>query len=301
MQRMIGMWLFGGLGLTVSGSMAGPYTHVSVMATDPEIIRWASNTVGFHGGSHGAGVNGHAALGPADGSVVPLGELARLEIGVVVPGEITLTFGDFQIVDDPGDDFVVFENAFEFDSNYTGGLSGFWFAELGFVEVSSNGEDFTRFPNVSLSTESSGNPATDMIIPWGRTYAGIDPTNVDGLAGFTGPSFFGGDPRGIGFDLARLANNSSVIGGQVDLRSIRFVRIVDITGSGDVFDSLGNPIYDAWDGEHDPPTDINGFDLDAIGVFHGVPEPASIFLLCMALVVLSGWLRYCGRDRLVEK
>ncbi|MCC5841967.1 MAG: PEP-CTERM sorting domain-containing protein [Opitutales bacterium] len=53
--------------------------------------------------------------------------------------------------------------------------------------------------------------------------------------------------------------------------SIHYVRIVDIPGSGDFPDSLGNPILDAW-----LTTGSGGFDLRAIGV---IPEPAHAALV----------------------
>ena len=60
------------------------------------------------------------------------------------PGYITLGF-ETGISNGDGYDFAVFENAF-------GGAASV-FAELGYVEVSSNGVDFARFDSVSL-TES---------------------------------------------------------------------------------------------------------------------------------------------------
>ena len=58
-------------------------------------------------------------------------------------GYALLTF-DVVIADGPGPDLAVFENAFQMGDNVV-------FAELGFVEVSSNGQDFARFPSHSLT------------------------------------------------------------------------------------------------------------------------------------------------------
>lgn len=70
------------------------------------------------------------ALGKADGNqVVSLGDA----------GEAILTFNG-SIYDGPGPDFAVFENAF----NAT-------FLELAFVEVSSDGVNYFRFPSESLT------------------------------------------------------------------------------------------------------------------------------------------------------
>ena len=59
-----------------------------------------------------------------------------------------------------GFDFVVFENSFSDN-----------FLELAWVEVSSNGIDFIRFENFSLTPSQ--------VSPFGF----IDPTNINGLAG----------------------------------------------------------------------------------------------------------------------
>ena len=58
------------------------------------------------------------------------------------PGEITLNF-DTTIYNGDGCDFAVFENSF-------GSASGV-FAELGYVEVSTDGDNFARFDSISLT------------------------------------------------------------------------------------------------------------------------------------------------------
>jgi hypothetical protein len=157
----------------------------------------------------------------------------------------------------PGADLAVFENAGTFFDD------PFVFAELAFVEVSSDGTHFARFPAVSLNTESDG-----LITPFGRAFAGVDSTNINNLAGY--------HPQGFGtpFDLADLASNPAVVDGLVDLGAISFVRLVDIPGDGSVVDSLGNPILDAW-----LTAGSGGFDLDAVGVINAVPEPTAWLLL----------------------
>ncbi|MEM7293737.1 MAG: hypothetical protein AAF420_10155, partial [Pseudomonadota bacterium] len=99
------------------------------------------------------------------------------------------------------------------------------FAEVFFVEVSTNGTDFVRFP-----TRYSGpqNPPDFSLFAIG-TYDGfgghqpvianaftntIDPAN---------PARSGGES----FDLSALASDPLVTGGMVDLTSINFVRLVD--------------------------------------------------------------------------
>lgn len=151
-------------------------------------------------------------------------------------GMATLTF-DRLIVDGPGADFAIFENSF-----------GDTFLELAFVEVSSDGINFSRFPSVSLSQTST------QIGPWDE----IDPTNIHNLAGKYRQGF------GTPFDLSELTYNPLV-----DINAIRFVRIIDVVGTIDpafaTHDSQGNIINDPF------PTPFNsgGFDLDGVAVING--------------------------------
>lgn len=153
-------------------------------------------------------------------------------------GSITLRF-DAPIYDGEGTDFVVFENGF---------LAGFH--ELAFVEVSSDGSQFKRFPAISKTS-------TDTQV---SAFGTIDPTSVHNLAG-NAPAGWG-----TAFDLKELAQDPDI-----DVTSIHYVRIVDVVGSIDPNhgsrDSLGNLINDPF------PTAFasGGFDLDAIGALYQRP------------------------------
>ena len=162
-------------------------------------------------------------------------------------GQITLTF-DKPIKNGPGWDFAVFENGFS-DT----------FLELAYVEVSSNGTDFFRFDSVSLTPAPVGG------------FGSLDTTNIDGLAGKYRVGF------GTPFDLNDLAGVSSLL----DVNQVGYVRIVDIVGDGTYLDSFGNPIYDLH-----PTVGSGGFDLQAVGVVHAVPEPASLLLVLSCLATL---------------
>lgn len=258
--------------------LAGPYAHTAVAADDPAIVAWAT-AASLAAGPHGGSTDDAASIGPADGAVTSLGEIAVSEVGSVVPGEIVTSFGN-SLFNGSGDDFVIFENAFEFGDD-----PGFWFAELAFVEVSTNGVDYARFPATSLTTEGAGDPSTDLITPFGRAFAGVGITNINGLAGFDGPASFGGAPRGTPFDLEDLASTTAVSGGDVDLSEINYIKLIDILGNGSVLDDSSNPIFDAFD-DAEPPTGVNGFDLDAVGAIHIVPEPASLLLVGLSLACL---------------
>jgi len=215
------------------------------------------------------------ALGPVTGDnfdIVSLGELDEGEIAEgYPPGKITFIFGDPCNPDDAnhirdvnGYDFAVFENGFL--SNYTAGgyVRGQMLAELGYVEVSSNGFDFVRFPCVSLTTEPVGG------------YGTIEISYVFNLAG-KHPNAYG-ICTGTPFDLSELAGHPLVSGGVVDINNISYVRIVDIPGSGDFYDfatgqidpcslplwenyDANHPIYDAW-----VTTGSGGIDIEAVGV-----------------------------------
>ena len=198
------------------------------------------------------------ALGHVTGDnwdIVSLGDLGTTAIGNgTASGRITLDFAT-PVRNLSGADFVVFENGFV--SGGLAGIAGQITAELAYVEVSSNGSDFARFPSRSRTPAAVG------------AYGTIDPTNVFNLAGKHVNA--GGQSWGTPFDLSQLASDPLVVGGQVDLNAIRYVQIVDIPGKGPFTDSQGNfinrftdsqgnPIYDAW-----LTSGSGGFDLEAVG------------------------------------
>jgi hypothetical protein len=216
-------------------------------------------------------------LQPAPGA---LGEVDAGLIGIEDPGNITLTFSS-PIFNGVGADLAVFENAWEVmePPDYVVG-TGYWFAELAYVEVSSDGVNFARFPSTSLNEED------DLWTDYGRDFAAIDITNTDNLAGIHASLV------GTLFDLDDLLLDPLVIAELVDLDDIGFVRIVDIPGDGSFLDASGNPILDAW------PTvgfGSGGHDLDAVAALHIVPEPGTVALMVLGLAGLG----LCGRSRSV--
>ncbi|MDX6765738.1 MAG: hypothetical protein SFU85_03005 [Candidatus Methylacidiphilales bacterium] len=171
--------------------------------------------------------------------IVSLGDLNSTQLsGNLTPGRITLGFAK-PIQNLSGADFVIYENAL--------GLAGSVFAELAYVEVSSDGTHFARFPSRSLTTAAVG------------PYGNVDPSNVFNLAGKHINGM--GQSWGTPFDLAQLAGDPLVLSGQVDLNNIQQVRLVDIPGNGSFLDSTGAGIYDAW-----VTIGSGGLDLEAIGV-----------------------------------
>ncbi len=256
------------------------------------------------------------ALGPATGNyldIVSLGDLSQSQINQgVPPGRITLVFGDPNDSDDPnhirdvcGCDFVVFENAFLSTNNTGGGsIAGEMFAELGYVEVSSDGVNFARFPSVSLTSGLVG------------AYGTIEISDVFNLAG-KHPNA-GGVCTGTPFDLSEIADDPNVVSGLVDINNISYVRIVDIPGSGNFRDDaveyldpctwpnwesygLNHPIYDAWQ-----TIQSGGVDLEAVGVLHSQEYSGDINLDGMVdyedLLILAGaWLKQFGQEGWVAR
>jgi len=135
-----------------------------------------------------------------------------------------------------GPDFAVFENSFD-DS----------FLELAFVEVSSDGGTYFRFPAVSNTD------ATTQTGSFGLT----DPTKINNLAGKYRANY------GTPFDLSDIPDNLLL-----NKQAITHVRIIDVVGCiQDQYctrDANNNKVNDPW------PTAFGsgGFDLDAVGVIH---------------------------------
>ena len=152
-------------------------------------------------------------------------------------GTALLTF-DRPIVNGAGPDFAVFENSFN-DS----------FLELAFVEVSSDGIHFVRFPAISNTS------ADEQVDGFGS----LDPTKLYNLAGKYRIGW------GTPFDLEELKDSANL-----DVNNVRFVRLVDVIGIVDnpelaSFDSNNNPVNDPY------PTDFasSGFDLTGVAVLNG--------------------------------
>jgi len=268
--------------MTGTATWAGPFTDPGIGPSEG-FAAWADTVDSFTPTSSGSPVSGGpSGLGPADGVTVSLGDLDASQIAASVPpGQITLQFTSGHIYDGPGWDFAVFENATDF-----GGFVPFpfLFAELGYVEVSSDGVQFARFPATSLNVPpGSGIPGdTEIDAAFGTAFATINRTNVHNLAGASLA------PLGTKFDLTDLSGDPLVLSGNVDLDSIEFVRIVDVPGDGSFLDQFGNGILDAW-----PTAGTGGVDLDAVAARHFVPEPASLLPLALGW----GWLLRGNRKR----
>ncbi len=214
--------------------------------------QFATSVVSYQqGGTAGGGIFNQAnVLGGPRGAGIHAGSLDVLSLGQ--GGNVVLGFS-VTLVDGPGEDFTVFENPF-FSPIGTSNA----FSEAAFVEVSSNGVDFARFPSSYV-----GPPAPQSAV--GSLPAGTFSGLVGGLPVLANTSIGLGDPfdptvsGGEAFDLGDLSSDPLVTSGTVDLGAIHFVRIVDVVAGVDA-DSTGQLIYDNGG--------LGSADIDAVAVLH---------------------------------
>ena len=208
----------------------------AIAANSAAIKAWATGCVverGYQVISTAAAYASYGADSMAVGPVDMSDNLTVVSLGDA--GRATLTF-DSPIVNGEGYDFAVYENSF-----------GDAFLELAFVEVSSDGERFVRFPAISLTqteVQTGGNGSTD-------------PTMINNLAGKFRMGY------GTPFDLNELRDSIGL-----DINNITHVRIVDVVGSIDpeygTRDSEGRLINDPWP----TPGGSSGFDLAGVAVLN---------------------------------
>lgn len=202
------------------------------------ITAWAKGAV-LNRGPQQCGLPslGLATTGTAESAIGPAGENGVVSLGD--GGSIVLEF-DPPIRNGAGFDFAVFENGFLYKDSLD-------FLELAFVEVSSDGVYFCRFPAISLT----------QTLQQVDTFDGLDPRWIHNLAGKYTYGY------GTPFDLSELPDTVLL-----DKEHIRYVQVMDVTGSLNDScgsqDSRGNRINDPWP----TPFPQGGFDLDAIGVIH---------------------------------
>jgi hypothetical protein len=183
---------------------------------------FATSVVTFHQGTGGGIFDTANILGGPVGGGLGAGSLDVLSLGE--GGDVTLGF-DVTLVDGPGADLTVSENGF-----VIGGGSGV-FAEILYVEVSTDGATFARFPSKYLGSGSAMGAY--------RGLAGGLPVIADITTGLVDPL----DPLlsgGEALDLADLSLDPAVQSGAVDLSAIHFVRLVDVL-PGET-DSFGTPL-----------------------------------------------------------
>jgi hypothetical protein len=198
-------------------------------------IGWASNCVVTRGYQDIAITSGgYATVGLDSNGTNKAGVNPVVSLGD--GGSAILTFTS-PITNGVGYDFAVFENSFN-DV----------FLELAFVEVSSDGINYFRFPS------TSNTQTLTQIGPFDNTG---DATKINNLAGKYRANY------GTPFDLQELYGTNGL-----DLNNITHVKVIDVVGNINApyatYDFTGNPINDPY------PTQFAscGFDLDAIGVIN---------------------------------
>lgn len=238
--NLIGLLIFGSFTSLAQSypPAAGQPGSTAIAASDPLFTAWATHVEVERGYLNIADPdfeidgNNRASYGSPDDAVgMPNNRVVSLGDG----GAAIVTF-ETPVANSPGFDFAVFENGFS-DT----------FLELAFVEVSSNGVDYFRFPSHSLTQ-------TDIQI---EGFGELDPTQLNNLAGKYRSLF------GTPFDLDDIEDNPLL-----DKNNITHVKIIDVVGSIDPefarYDSYGNKINDPFP----TPFESGGFDLDGVGVIH---------------------------------
>lgn len=200
--------------------------------------------------TQGDSTSNRTFFGTSENAVGKPGSVADV-ISLGDGGSAVLTFAH-PIANGEGPDFAVFENGFPSQTPPYGD-----YLELAFVEVSTNGKRFVRFPSVSLTQD------TAQIGSFGQ----LNPKKIHNLAGKYVMNY------GTPFDLKDIADSTGI-----NIDSINYVRVVDVVGDIDSayarYDSKGNIINDPWPS----PYWTGGFDLNAVGVIHEKSLPTGVAL-----------------------
>jgi hypothetical protein len=227
--------LFGSLSLMAQYAPGIGKSGTSAMHKDSSaFVAWASSAEVLQGPVQiGQDSLGNASVGHAEMATGKAGINGVVSLGD--GGMAVLQFAA-PIRNESSWDFAVFENSFDGH-----------FLELAFVEVSSDGERYVRFPSASL---------TDTM----KIFTGFDtlyPEHLNNLAGKY-PAMYG-----TPFDLEELKDSVGL-----NVNKITHVRIVDVIGTANSAycsrDASGRIIRDPWP----TPFPSGGFDLDAVGVIH---------------------------------
>ncbi len=216
---------------------------------------YADGVVSFMPGS-GAGFGQEflpdVVLGPPKGDLLfPLNDVVTLGVKAseILLGRIELAFLDNRIVDGPGVDFTVFENAFFVLDLFD--VTGV-FAEPGQVSVSEDGDNWCKFPC------AFGSP------PFFPGCAGVTPVQAQGDQ----------DPTRPHPSIPTLTSPEDFIG-------LEIFDVVMEGAGGDSFDladcGMTSARFVRIDSAEFPPDVVGpesqGFDLDAVSAIHSAPLP----------------------------
>lgn len=214
---------------------AGQTGSTAIYKDSSILLAWATQCTVERGFMDISQANlGTASAGSVNSAVGAAGDGFTLSLGD--GGKATLTF-EYPIKNGVGADFAIFENAF----NAT-------FLELAFVEVSSDGLNFVRFPAIS-------NTDTSLQVD---AFGSVDARKLYNFAGKYRANY------GTPFDLEELVADSLIL----NINAVTHIRVVDAVGCiQDAYatrDSRGVKVNDPWS----TPFASSGFDLDAVGVIH---------------------------------
>ena len=209
----------------------------AIYYSNPAILGWATGCTITRGYQDIANPTSYADYGTDSDGIGPSSESTTDGVVSLGDGGIAVLTFDMPITDGEGYDFAVFENSL----NHT-------FLEMAFVEVSSDGVHYYRFPSVSNTQNAT------QITNGGA----VDPRKVHNLAG----KYIVG--WGTPFDLAELAGYSNL-----DIDNITHVRLVDVVGCIDpqyaTSDKNGHIINDPYS----TPWGSSGFDLSGVAIMNG--------------------------------
>jgi hypothetical protein len=218
---------------------------------DPYADEVASYVPGSQGGFNGGDLA--VALGAPQGEGLFQGSLDVVSLGF--GGEIVLRFADNLIVDGPGADFTVFENAFlEIGA---GGITDPPFAEPGRVSASQDGQTWLPFSACPIDDPDAG--------PYWPGCAGVYPVLSDGTSATPHASIPTTTPIQdlVGVHFLSLQTPEGAGGDSFDLATVglawaRYVRVEAASFATG-------------------PTGANngGFDLDAVTAIHSAPALAA--------------------------
>ena len=192
----------------------------------------------------------------ADGIGAPGGTMTVVSLGD--GGTAVMTF-DSPIYNGPGPDFAVFENGFANAQD-----ASMYFLELAFVEVSSDGVNYFRFPAYFDAPQEPQLGGMGCILP----------SQIHNLASKYEAMY------GTPFDLDEVPDNALL-----NKDRITHVRLVDVVGCIDPayasYDCQGHVVNDPWP----TPFGSSGFDLDAVGVIHDLAHNDGVNSISSTMLV----------------
>ncbi len=239
---------------------SGPVSATTTFTTvgDPYADAVFDYEIGPGGGFRETDLPG-VVLGPPVGFELFLGSDDVVSLGLS-PGFIELRFDDNVIVDGPGVDFTVFENAF---LKQLGSLVSTPFAEPGRVSVSQDGVNWEVLGDCKLGDPELMGEPEPAEPPWYPDCAGVRPVLADGTGNLSHasiPTPAGAFEALVGMLVFEVSNPFGAGGDSFDLAdtSLSWARYVRIDSADFVPDGAAFP-------------GSSGFDIDAVAAVNSAP------------------------------